>query len=261
MERCLQRLLRENMPGQRFEIRERTSPNHGERRDGAAVDMLILHYTGMQSAEAALERMCDPAAEVSAHYLVEEDGAITAMVPEDRRAWHAGVASWRGRRDINSASVGIEIANPGHEWGYVDFPAAQMEAVTWLARSVLERHAIPARHVLGHSDVAPGRKIDPGERFDWQELAAQGIGLWPRPAAMRGREMEEGDHGEDVERFQAALATYGYGLVADGRYGAETAKVVAAFQRHFRPRHIDGRADRETRDLVAGVLAACVDPA
>ncbi len=247
------------MPGQRFEIREQASPNHGERRDGAAVDMLILHYTGMQSAQVALERMCDPAAAVSAHYLVDEGGGITAMVPEERRAWHAGVSSWRGRHDINSASIGIEIANPGHEGGYVDFPEKQMEAVAWLARGVLERHAISARHVLGHSDIAPGRKIDPGEHFDWQGLAEEDIGLWPQPAQMRGREMEEGDHGEDVERFQAALAIFGYGLVADGRYGKETAVVVAAFQRHFRPTRTDGRADHETRDLLAGVLAACVD--
>ncbi|MGY8995301.1 MAG: peptidoglycan recognition protein family protein [Alphaproteobacteria bacterium] len=257
MERWLQRLLQETMASQRFEIRQRPSPNHGERRDGAGVDMLILHYTGMDSAEGACERLCDPASEVSAHYLVDEVGLITAMVHEERRAWHAGVASWRGRRDINSASVGIEIANPGD----VPFPERQMAAVAWLCKGVLERHAVPRRYVLGHSDIAPGRKIDPGERFDWRGLAGQGIGLWPGETQMRGRAMREGDHGEDVERFQAALATFGYGLVADGRYGAETARVVAAFQRHFRPARIDGQADAQTRDLVAGVLAACVDQA
>jgi N-acetylmuramoyl-L-alanine amidase len=257
MERWLQRLLQESIVNQRFKIRESPSPNHGERRGDARVDMLILHYTGMASAEAALERMCDPATEVSAHYLVDEEGLITAMVPEDRRAWHAGVASWRGREDINSASVGIEIANPGD----TDFAEEQMAAVAWLCRGVMERHGIPRRHVLGHSDIAPGRKIDPGERFDWRGLAGQGIGLWPGEAQMRGRAMREGDHGEDVERFQAALATYGYGLVADGRYGAQTAEIVAAFQRHFRPARIDGQADTQTRDLLAGVLAACVDQA
>ena len=245
------------MASQRFEIRQRPSPNHGERRAGAGVDMLILHYTGMDSAEAACERLCDSASEVSAHYLVDEAGLITAMVPEDRRAWHAGVGSWRGCRDINSASVGIEIANPGD----APFPERQMAAVAWLCKGVLERHAIPWRYVLGHSDIAPGRKIDPGKLFDWRGLAGQGIGLWPGEAQTRGRVMGEGDHGEDVERYQAALATYGYGLVADGRYGAETARVVAAFQRHFRPARIDGQADAQTRDLVAGVLAACVDQA
>ena len=244
------------MAGQRFEIRQEPSPNHGERRDGAGATMLILHYTGMASAQAAIARLCDPEAEVSAHYLIDEGGVITALVPEDRRAWHAGLSSWRSVRDINSASIGIEIANPGD----AAFPEPQMDAVAWLCRDVLGRHAIPRRHVLGHSDIAPGRKSDPGPRFDWRGLAEQGIGLWPTPVQMRGRELVPGDHGEDVERFQAALATYGYGLVSDGRYGPVTATAVAAFQLHFRPAGVDGRADRETRDLLAGILAQCVDP-
>jgi len=238
----------------------RPSPNHGERRGGAVVDMLILHYTGMASAEAALERLCDPASGVSAHYVVDESGGVVQLVEEGRRAWHAGVAAWRGRSDVNSASIGIELVNPGHELGYRAFPEPQMAALAALCRAVLVRHPIPPRHVLAHCDVAPQRKQDPGELFDWQRLAAAGIGLWPSPVPSPGRDIGPGDRGEDVERFQAALATYGYGLVADGRYGAATGAVVAAFQRHFRPGLVDGRADAETRALLSGLLALCVDP-
>jgi len=233
------------------------SPNPGERRGGAP-DMLVLHYTGMASARAALDRLCDPAAEVSAHYVIDEEGRVFALVDEGRRAWHAGVAAWRGRTDVNSASIGIELANPGHEFGYRPFPDVQMAVLTALCRGILGRHAIPARHVVGHSDVAPQRKQDPGELFDWRGLAAAGIGRWPRPVPTPGRDIGPGDAGEDVERFQAALATWGYGLVADGRYGPQTAAVVAAFQRHFRPARIDGRADGESRALLTGLLAFCV---
>lgn len=237
----------------------RPSPNHGERR--AAVDMLVLHYTGMASAAAALDRLTDPAAEVSAHYLIDEAGAVHALVAEERRAWHAGRASWRGRDDVNSASIGIELVNPGHDYGYRPFPEAQMAALEALCGAIVARHAIPPRNVVGHSDVAPARKQDPGELFDWARLAAAGIGLWPAPVATPGRDLGPGDAGEDVERFQAALATWGYGLVADGRYGADTQAVVAAFQRHFRPARVDGRADGETRALLTGLLLLCVDRA
>lgn len=234
----------------------RPSPNHGERR--LPVTMLMLHYTGMASAEAALERLCDPAAEVSAHYLVDEDGRVFALVEEARRAWHAGRAQWRRTADVNSASIGIELVNPGHEYGYRPFPEAQMAALVPLCRGILARHAIPPRNVVGHSDVAPLRKQDPGELFDWPRLAAAGIGVWPRPVEGRGRDLGPGDTGEDVERFQAALATWGYGLVADGRYGAGTEAVMTAFQRHFRPARIDGRCDAECRALLTGLLTHCV---
>ena len=216
--------------------------------------MLVLHYTGMESAEAALDRLCDPAAEVSAHYLVDEAGRVVQLVDEERRAWHAGRASWRGETDINGASIGIELANPGHELGPAPYPEAQMEALIGLARGIVARHAIAPRDIVGHSDVAPARKQDPGEWFDWAALARAGLGLWPAPAAWRGRPLRRGDAGEDVERFQAALATYGYGLVADGRFGAATRQVVEAFQRHFRPARIDGVADRETLDCLAGLM-------
>lgn len=238
------------------EVISRPSPNHGERR--LPVDMLVLHYTGMTSAEAALERLCDPAAEVSSHYLIDEDGRVFGLVEESRRAWHAGRSRWRRCDDVNSASIGIELVNPGHEFGYRTFPEAQMAALVTLCGAILARHAIPPRNVVGHSDVAPLRKQDPGELFDWLRLAAAGIGVWPRPVEGRGRDLGPGDTGEDVERFQAALATWGYGLVADGRYGAETEAVMTAFQRHFRPGRIDGRSDAECRALLTGLLAHCV---
>lgn len=230
------------------------SPNHGPRR--LPVFMLVLHYTGMESAGAALARLCDPAAEVSAHYLIDEDGTAYALVGEECRAWHAGAGFWRGCSDVNSASIGIELVNPGHDLGYRAFPEAQMVALETLCRAILARHAIAPRDVVGHSDVAPLRKQDPGERFDWARLAAAGIGLVPCPLTAPGRDLCPGDSGEDVERFQAALATWGYGLVADGHYGPVTAAVVTALQRHFRQVRCDGRADRETRAMLAGLLAA-----
>ena len=163
-----------------MEIHERPSPNHNARPNGQAVDILLLHYTGMKSAEAALERLTDPAAQVSAHYCVEEDGKVWRLVAEERRAWHAGQALWAGADDINGRSIGIEIVNPGHEFGYRPFPEAQMAAVIELCQGILARHPVPPTRVLGHSDVAPLRKEDPGELFDWPGLAAQGIGLWPQ---------------------------------------------------------------------------------
>ncbi len=166
---------------------ERPSPNHDARPDGQAVDILLLHYTGMKSAEAALARLCDPAAKVSAHYVIDEDGTLTRLVDEARRAWHAGVSSWAGDSGVNARSIGIELVNPGHEFGYRPFPAPQMAALTALARDILARHAIPPQRVLGHSDVAPTRKQDPGELFDWEALAAAGIGLWPPRASASGR--------------------------------------------------------------------------
>ncbi|MEX2202220.1 MAG: N-acetylmuramoyl-L-alanine amidase, partial [Dongiaceae bacterium] len=153
------------------------SPNHDARR--GPVDILLLHYTGMVAAEAALKRLCDPVARVSAHYLIDEDGTLWQLVGEDRRAWHAGVSFWAGESDINARSIGIELQNPGHEFGYRAFPEPQMKTLIELAQGILQRHPIPASRVIGHSDVAPTRKEDPGELFDWQRLAAAGIGLWP----------------------------------------------------------------------------------
>ncbi len=217
---------------------ERLSPNQ-DARGGVGVDMLVLHYTGMTSGEAALARLCDPAAKVSAHYTIDEDGTVYTMVPETRRAWHAGLSFWAGARDINARSIGIELVNPGHEFGYRPFPATQIAALTALCRKILERHPIPPWLVLGHSDVAPARKDDPGELFPWARLAAAGIGLWPAPG---------GDPGEAA--VAPLLARFGY----DPDVPLE--KTVAAFQRHFRPSRVDGMADRETRAMLSGLIAA-----
>ncbi len=232
---------------------EHPSPNHDGRPAGVAIDMLVLHYTGMTSAAAALARLCDPAAKVSAHYLIDVDGTVYALVGEHRRAWHAGVASWRGRGDVNGRSVGVEIVNPGHEFGYRPFPEAQMAAVEALGRAIVARQPVPPRHVLGHSDVAPGRRQDPGELFDWARLAAAGVGLWPAAKVARGEmglSLRPGDAGKPVVEIQWALADFGYGVAVDGAFGAETERIVAAFQRHFRPRLVDGVVDPETAQLI-----------
>jgi N-acetylmuramoyl-L-alanine amidase len=232
------------------------SPNHDARADGRLIDMLVLHYTGMETGEAALARLCDPAAMVSAHYLVEEDGRVFALVPETQRAWHAGVSFWRGHRDINARSIGIEIVNPGHEFGYRDFPATQIDALTHLARHIVERHAIPARNVVGHSDVAPARKTDPGERFPWEAIARAGIGLWPDGIdACPGTAFELGQSDAKILSAQRLLGRYGYETPETGMLDETTAQILTAFQRHFRPACIDGRLDAETLERIRAVVA------
>jgi len=239
------------------------SPNHGERLGVARPDLLILHYTGMPTANAAFERLRSETHQVSCHYFVFEDGEVVQMVPEARRAWHAGQSIWEGHKDINSRSIGIEIANRGHEWGYLDFPEAQMRALTALTADIVGRWAIKPHHVLGHSDIAPLRKEDPGEKFDWRRLFEAGIGLWSEPAPIRGgRFLSLGEQGEPVAALQAMLGLYGYGIEVSGHYDALTQAVVRAFQRHFRPALIDGIADASTirtlRDLIA--LKQASDP-
>lgn len=225
----------------------RPSPNCGDRRNGRKPDMLLLHYTGMETAEAALDWLCVEESQVSSHYFVDETGLITQMVPEAARAWHAGQGNWKGDTDVNSASIGIEIANPGHEGGSPDFPDRQIRAVMDLCTDIIDRHAIAAERVLAHSDVAPLRKQDPGERFPWAALADAGIGHWVEPLPVGGgRFFQEGDTGQPVEALQTMLALYGYGLDVDGNYSTHTSAVVAAFQRHFRPARVDGVADAST---------------
>ena len=225
------------------EIGRYESPNHDARPDGAAIDILVLHYSGMETADAALARLCDPAAKVSAHYLIDEDGAVRRLVAEERRAWHAGAACWRGVRDVNGRSLGIELVNPGHEFGYRPFAEAQMAALEDLARDILARHPIEARNVVGHSDVAPRRKMDPGELFDWPRLAAAGIGLWPASAPA-----DEADADEDEAK--AMLADFGYET-------GDLGMTVTAFQRHFRPGRVDGTMDGDTAGRLRGLLALC----
>ena len=235
----------------------RPSPNHGPRRVGRRPDIIVLHYTGMPDADGALARLCDPSAEVSAHYLIEEDGRVTQLVPEARRAWHAGESSWEGKRDVNSRSIGIEIANPGHEFDYADFPPRQIEAAAGLCRDIIARHAIRAERVLAHSDVAPSRKQDPGEKFPWDQLHRAGVGHWVPPAPIsQGPVLKRCDGGEQVASLQAMLARYGYGIAVSGEYDAETEAVVAAFQRHFRPARVDGIADGSTLTTLTDLIAA-----
>jgi N-acetylmuramoyl-L-alanine amidase len=235
------------------DIIDRPSPNHDPRPRGAKVDILLLHYTGMESAGAALERMCDPAAKVSAHYMIDEDGTVYRLVDEKQRAWHAGVSSWRGDADVNGRSVGVELVNPGHEFGYRKFAEVQMTRLEQLGAEIVLRHSIPAANVLGHSDVAPDRKQDPGELFDWAALARAGVGLWPGPdfrPRRTGPDLGVGDVGPEVAALQGALKSYGYGIEDPGVYGERTGLVVAAFQRHFRPLGVDGSADPETCGLI-----------
>lgn len=225
--------------------------NREPRRNDRAADMLLLHYTGMNSAAAACGLLCSAESGVSCHYLVDEDGTIIQMVGEDERAWHAGVSSWQGETDTNSRSIGIEIHNPGHTIGYRDFPPAQMAAVVRLCRDILSRHAIPPRNVLAHSDVAPGRKIDPGERFDWPLLFRNGVGHWVPP----GLPDEGVLAGQDLIRFQRLLKDYGYGLDVTGLHDEGTRKVTDAFQRHFRPALVNGVPDISCLRTVERLLA------
>ncbi len=227
------------------QIRETPSLNHDERPAGEPVDMLILHYTGMRTAQAAIDRLRDPQARVSSHYVVDEDGAILRLVPEDRRAWHSGVSYWRGHTGLNGRSIGIEIVNPGHEWGYRDYPVLQLAAVCDLCLSILSRHRIPARNVVAHSDVAPDRKEDPGEKFGWQDLARNGVGLWP----IRVLDLGTGGAIRDatgLRPVRAALAFIGYQIAPEGALDPALSAVLRAFQRHWRPEAVTGQADAGT---------------
>ncbi|MSO98231.1 MAG: N-acetylmuramoyl-L-alanine amidase [Rhodospirillaceae bacterium] len=225
------------------------SPNHGERKavDGkTGVRLVVLHYTGMATAAQALARLTDKDTQVSAHYLIDEDGKIHRLVAEDRRAWHAGVSYWRGVRDINSASIGIELANPGHDYGYRPFPQAQIDALGELVRSIMTRHGLAPHSVIGHSDIAPGRKIDPGELFPWQPLAGDGIGVWP---TLKGTK-----HLITIDHALRLLSAIGYATPLSADLGADilsgSTEPIAAFQRHYRPRKIDGILDSETSALI-----------
>jgi N-acetylmuramoyl-L-alanine amidase len=233
------------------------SPNHNERKGQKRPDMIVLHYTGMADAGAALARLCAPESQVSAHYFVHADGRIVQMVPESRRAWHAGVSSWAGEADINSCSIGIEIANPGHDYGYPDFPKRQIAAVTALCRGIQTRNTIAPERVLAHSDVAPARKQDPGEKFPWRTLYDSGVGHWTKPARIveGGIVLALGDRGDAVRGMQELLSKYGYGVTVSGTYDSVTHDVVKAFQRHFRPERIDGVTDESTRATLLELIA------
>jgi len=235
----------------------RASPNFEPRQNGLKPRILLMHYTDMESAAKACDWLCNPVSKVSCHYLVDETGEITQMVDEEMRAWHAGVSSWQGESDINSCSIGIEIQNPGHSYGYRAFPSRQMDAVIALSRDIIDRHGIRPERVLAHSDVAPGRKIDPGALFDWGLLHDAGVGHWVNPSPIGPDDgLAAGATGAEVEKLQSMLSEYGYDLKITGEYDVRTATVVSAFQLHFRPARVDGIADRSTVETLERLIAA-----
>ena len=217
---------------------ETPSPNWNERE--LPISMVVLHYTGMQTGAEALERMCDAKAQVSAHYLIGEDGTVHRLVAEEKRAWHAGRSYWRGLTDINSASVGIELVNPGHEFGYVPFPDAQMEALLPLLAEIVQRHDVPRANVVGHSDIAPTRKEDPGELFDWDLLAAHRLALKTPRVRMPSPFENDG-------AFFLALERWGYDI-------SDMPAAMRAFQRRWRPHMIDGEVDGECSAMLFSLL-------
>lgn len=229
----------------------RPAVNFGERVGTVSPDILLLHYTGMDSADGALKWLCCEESGVSCHYYIYQDGHMVQLVPENKRAHHAGKSFWAGDTDINSRSIGIEIVNAGHQGGLPDFPIEQMKSVAKLCRDIISRHHISARNVLAHSDVAPGRKEDPGEKFDWAWLAQQGVGHHVAPTPVgSGRFFALGDQGEPVEALQSMLAVYGYNIDITGLFDEKTRTVVEAFQRHFRQEQVDGVADVSTIDTL-----------
>lgn len=233
------------------------SVNFNERQGNRAPDMIVLHYTGMSDAAGAIVRLCTLGTDVSAHYVVLEDGHIVQLVKESARAWHAGASSWHGETDINSCSIGIEIVNRGHDLGYPDFPLRQIAAVIALCKGIMLRRNVPKHRVLGHSDVAPARKKDPGEKFPWRLLADSGVGHWVEPAPIvQNQRRMLGATGEPVLSLQRALANYGYDVSPSGQYDGATMDAVSAFQRHFRPARVDGIADHSTLTTLENLLAA-----
>jgi N-acetylmuramoyl-L-alanine amidase len=233
------------------------SPNFDERPVLGRPDMIVLHYTGMEFCHEAIHRLCDTKARVSSHYVVLESGSIVQLVPEALRAWHAGVSVWAGDPDINSRSIGIEICNPGHDFNYPDFPSRQIAATIALCRGILTRNVILPENIVAHSDVAPSRKQDPGEKFPWKLLAQSGVGLWVDVGTVFAQEpVKPDDKGVKVTELQKMLAEYGYGIEITGQYDIGTTEVVTAFQRHFRPALVDGIADAATLQTLRKLIIA-----
>lgn len=231
--------------------------NFGDRAEHLSIDILLLHYTGMETGEAALDWLCREESGVSCHYLVFEDGRIVQMVREEKRAWHAGKSSWQGEVDTNSRSIGIEIVNPGHSGAYPDFPDVQIKSVIELCRDILKRNQnILPKNVLAHSDVAPGRKHDPGEKFPWKLLYEQGIGHWASSDISISETTQNVDQCcIEVSKLQAMLFEYGYGVDISGIYCSKTRDCVFAFQQHFRQNKVDGIADEQTVSVLEGLMS------
>ena len=238
-------------------ITKRPSPNFDKRPTGVGPSVLVLHYTGMESTQEALERLGDPASHVSAHYFVMEQGEVLQLVDEAMRAWHAGVSHWRGEHSINDISIGIELANPGHEFGYTPFPKPQMASLEELCIDIVRRHAIEPINVVGHSDVAPGRKQDPGELFDWQRLAQSGVGLWLGELHdLPGQGLETESANTDWAALQSQMRALGYDLSISGQADRQTRDALTAFQRHWRPQRITGHADSHCLGILDALLEA-----
>jgi N-acetylmuramoyl-L-alanine amidase len=231
---------------------EAPSPNFDART--APPEILVLHYTGMKTGEEALDRLRDPQAKVSSHYMVEEDGRIFRLVPEERRAWHAGASYWKGARNINGVSIGVEIVNPGHEFGYRPFPDAQIAAVIALCADIRSRWQIGDDRIVGHADVAPGRKDDPGALFPGKRIAEAGHGLWVDAPPAPGAPLAEGEESVGVFALQAGYTRLGYDLPPSGKFDAATKAVVVAFQQHWRQDKVDGVADGKTRAQLMALL-------
>ena len=246
------------------------SPNFNERKTD--VSMIVLHYTGMESGESALERMCNEDAKVSAHFMVWEDGKVSQLVGEDKRAWHAGVGGWQGDTDINSCSIGIEIVNGGHNFPLAGgslppYPDIQIQSLIALCDYLRATHVVPQTRIVGHSDIAPARKDDPGEHFPWQTLAENGLGIWPdldtdieKETLLIGTGLLPGDSGAPVSRLQADLKAIGYGIKETGAYDDATATIVKAFQRRWVQDRVSGHADLTTLRMVSAVAKAYASP-
>jgi N-acetylmuramoyl-L-alanine amidase len=245
-------------PDSRFVHALHPSPNIGPRNNNLRPTILIMHYTGMASAAKAIDWLARPESHVSCHYVIDEDGRVTQMVAESMRAWHAGVSYWQGETDINSASIGIEIQNPGHEDGYHPFSRTQMRGVRDLARDIITRNSIAPQRVLAHSDIAPARKIDPGEKFDWRWLAKAGIGHWVQPVPHHCQDpgFDIGPHTAETQLVQSLLAEYGYDTAGRPSFDKALQINIKAFQRHFRPERVDGRVDQSTLATLQNLIAA-----
>ncbi len=242
------------------DIIDHPSPNYGDRPDGASIDLLLIHYTGMKNGAEALARLCDPDAAVSAHYLVEEDGRIFQLVQDSDRAWHAGVGAWHKSNNINDISIGIEVVNPGHEFGYRPFPDKQITALTALSQWLVTRYFIPAERVLGHSDIAPGRKMDPGELFPWDKLSAAGVGCSLKdPYNDTSAYLQFGDCGEQVISLHELLIEIGYKLASTTHYGSETLDAIVAFQQHWRQSAVTGKVDLGTYQALKALKTMMIE--
>ena len=235
------------------------SPNMNDRPDGVEIDTVVLHYTGMKTVDEALVRLCDPESQVSAHYLIQESGEIIPLVPEEKRAWHAGESAWRGRQNVNDFSIGIELVNPGHEYGYRPFSEAQMDSLIRLLEELFYRHPIEVRNVVGHSDIAPMRKEDPGELFNWELLASYNLAIWPdMPRECQQEDiLKPGASGDDVKNLQRNLKKIGYNIEITSEFDLQTCYVVIAFQRHFTPTKIGDIWHQEAQTALEQLLLQC----